>query len=60
MDRKDNKIETKRDVRTKPLQSISKWLHGICDCQAPHCGSIDSHEWESKVEAFRNLSDSYR
>ncbi|MDD5328326.1 MAG: hypothetical protein PHY02_11040 [Phycisphaerae bacterium] len=43
----------------KVLLSICRWWQELWGRDADlHCG-IDSHKWESKIEAYRGFSRSY-
>ncbi len=60
MDHKDNKSKNKKNGLVRSLQSIRRWWRDVCNSKGHHWGSIDSHKLESKIEALRNISDSYR
>ncbi len=40
----------------KILISIWKLWRDFWDWDIDICGSIDSHKWESKIEAYKNFS----
>gem|GEM_PF-2253065 len=43
----------------KRLRSIWKWWKGFWNYDVNMYGCIDSHKWESKIEAFGNLSSTH-